>query len=376
MPNSFTTLIQTNATLFKSVPAKIALPTKKTKTAGVAVLAEDTGRVLMLQRSLTGKKDGGKWEFPGGHVEKGEAHHEAAVREWEEETGIQFPTTGQWSNNHWISPDKKYMGLIYRLPNESDIQINPHHTERILNPDADETGPETVAWWHPKDLDKNPALREEAHSTPWHLIADGGNPYHDEKGRFTTGEGTGNEPAETASAVSYTALEPQKFSKDLRERTLEALNNPRLALVIDQWQHGQDRLARQDPTLRDAIHNAPATAPILYRGIVDTQGGVRAIMNKYKDGTEITLDPQSFSSSYGVAKVFTLGGETEPEKGTSVVFGVLQGSRALPIQNFASTSSFHSEKEFITGGKFRVIGADKNPDTGGVLVTLKQIEVL
>lgn len=202
------------------------------------------------------------------------------------------------------------------------------------------------------------------------------NENHDAQGRFTEGESEqGDSPASESTAVNYSALAPQKFSKSLREDTLTALNNPRLAIVIQEWQHGSDNLVRHDPTLIDAIHNAPTTPSILYRGIVDTSGGVKAIMNKYKDGSEITLPASSFSSSYGVGKVFTLGGETEPSKGTSVVFGVLPGSKALPIQNFANNSSFHSEKEFITGGRFKVIGADKNPDIpGGVLVTLKQID--
>lgn len=208
------------------------------------------------------------------------------------------------------------------------------------------------------------------------ILASGeGNPYHDEKGRFAEGPGEQGDEAQS-EGVNYSALAPQKFSKDLRDQTIAQLDNPRLTTVIDQWQHGADKLARQDPTLITAIHNAQPNSPILYRGIVDKAGGIKAIMNKYKDNTEITMDPSSFSSSYGVAKVFTLGGETEPEKGTSVVFGILAGSRALPIQNFASTSSFHSEKEFITGGKFKVIGADRNPDTGGVLVTLKQLEAV
>lgn len=165
-------------------------PTKDTKTAGLAIIAEDTGRVLMLQRQNSPKKSGGKWEFPGGHVENGEAHHEAAIREWEEETGIKFPEHGTWNDLHWLSPDNKYMGLIYRIPHESDIEINPPKSRRVQNPDdLGHENMETVAWWDPKDLIENPALREEAHSTPWHILAGAeGNPYHDSEGRFTTSE--------------------------------------------------------------------------------------------------------------------------------------------------------------------------------------------
>lgn len=152
-------------------------PTKKTKTAGLVVLAEDTGRVLMLQRhsSDTGKA-AGKWEFPGGHVEQDEAHHEAAIREWEEETGIHFPTNGTWNDLHWISPNKKYIGFVYKIPREADIKINPAKTRRLPNPDdPKKENIETVAWFSPADLKDNPLVRDECHATPWHILS-AGNP--------------------------------------------------------------------------------------------------------------------------------------------------------------------------------------------------------
>lgn len=39
--------------------------------SGIALKAADTGRVLMLQRTVTNQKDSvaGKWEFAGGHIE-------------------------------------------------------------------------------------------------------------------------------------------------------------------------------------------------------------------------------------------------------------------------------------------------------------------
>lgn len=53
------------------------------KAAGLAVLAADTGRVLMLQRALD-EDDlaGGTWECPGGKLDPGETPLEAAKREW------------------------------------------------------------------------------------------------------------------------------------------------------------------------------------------------------------------------------------------------------------------------------------------------------
>ncbi len=51
--------------------------------AGCLILAENTGRVLLLDRA-----DGKGWSHPGGFVEFGEAPAEAAIRELDEETGF------------------------------------------------------------------------------------------------------------------------------------------------------------------------------------------------------------------------------------------------------------------------------------------------
>lgn len=54
-----------------------------TRSAGILMRARSTGRYLLLRRRGTGL-----WETPGGHVELGETPREAAVREFEEETGF------------------------------------------------------------------------------------------------------------------------------------------------------------------------------------------------------------------------------------------------------------------------------------------------
>lgn len=60
---------------------------QKIKIASVVLLNED-GKVLILQRSKNSKNNPGRWNFPGGHIDKGESPKEAAVRECEEEAGI------------------------------------------------------------------------------------------------------------------------------------------------------------------------------------------------------------------------------------------------------------------------------------------------
>jgi 8-oxo-dGTP diphosphatase len=53
------------------------------------VVRDASGRVLALRRSATSRANSGKWEFPGGKVDAGEAFDAALVREVREETGLE-----------------------------------------------------------------------------------------------------------------------------------------------------------------------------------------------------------------------------------------------------------------------------------------------
>lgn len=139
--------------------------------AGLCVRAADTGRILMLQRSISDDTDParGTWEFPGGHLEDGEQPLEGAVREWQEETGIELPPgtlAGSFRNGI-------YECFVYVIGSEQDMPINLATDDRLVinpdDPDGDDT--ETLAWWAPSDARHNPALREEcADGTDWAAI--------------------------------------------------------------------------------------------------------------------------------------------------------------------------------------------------------------
>lgn len=121
------------------------------KVAGAAVKAADTGRVLMIQRYLDPEDPaGGTWEFPGGHLDAGEDAQTAAIREWEEESGLDFPDDANLSGT-WSSPDGSYVGHVFKIPTEASIPINT----------GDGEDGETMAWFDPQHLDGFPALREE-----------------------------------------------------------------------------------------------------------------------------------------------------------------------------------------------------------------------
>jgi len=98
----------------------------------------------------------GKVEFPGGHIEDGETSRQAAVREWQEETGCLLPAGGTWSGG-WVTPDGIYEGLVYTIDSESQIAIAERG--QVVDPDGDSF--EAIFWIDPADLPGNPMVRAE-----------------------------------------------------------------------------------------------------------------------------------------------------------------------------------------------------------------------
>jgi hypothetical protein len=102
--------------------------------AGILVCAADTGRVLLLQRSSAeDHPSAGLWELPGGKLEPGEDARGAALREWQEETGLALPV-GAWGGE-WTSPNGVYHGYVYRVDHEADLPIQGPRNQ-VANPDA------------------------------------------------------------------------------------------------------------------------------------------------------------------------------------------------------------------------------------------------
>lgn len=163
--------------------------------AGIALRAADTGRVLMLQRALDEKDpQGGKWEFPGGHLEADETPLEGAKREWEEEVRRRFPLNARYAGE-WHAG--RYEGFVFDVPDET---VCPSHTRgRIENPDdPDGDCIEAIAWWTPEHLQRNLAVRDELRES-LHEVGEalevklskamGRDPYNrDQGGRFAATE--------------------------------------------------------------------------------------------------------------------------------------------------------------------------------------------
>ena len=129
--------------------------------AGLVVVARDTGRVLMLQRALSDDDPaGGSWEFPGGRLDDGERIEDAAVREWQEETGMKIPA-GE-PQHGWTSYNGVYQGFVLPIEREADLPI--HDGRDQVDPDPDDDQVESLAWWDPDQLRGNPVVRGELHA--------------------------------------------------------------------------------------------------------------------------------------------------------------------------------------------------------------------
>lgn len=155
---------------YELVKAAIAADNNSVVASGICVRAADSGRVLLLQRALDDADPAqGTWEWPGGHAEDGESSAEAAVREWQEETGIDLPDGEMMAQ--WVCPVGTYETFLWEVPSESDVTLNVGDDGRVhANPD-DHDHAETLAWFDVADLPGNSALRPEMQMNPWHTIA-------------------------------------------------------------------------------------------------------------------------------------------------------------------------------------------------------------
>lgn len=121
--------------------------------AGIALQAADTGRVLMLQRSLADSEDpnAGLWEFPGGGLDPGEDPMAGALREFGEEIGVPVPEDAEEGASWDLPPDApKYRLYLMTIPSESAIDTQ---SNEVQNPD-DPRGldPESTAFWEPDHI--------------------------------------------------------------------------------------------------------------------------------------------------------------------------------------------------------------------------------
>jgi len=83
---------------------------RKLVVAGLIV--GDDGRILITQRRAD-QALGGRWEFPGGKVEPGEAPVDALVRELREEIGVTVSVGRIWDVLFHAYPEFDLVMLVY-----------------------------------------------------------------------------------------------------------------------------------------------------------------------------------------------------------------------------------------------------------------------
>ncbi|MGH3942996.1 MAG: NUDIX hydrolase [Pseudonocardiaceae bacterium] len=120
--------------------------------AVAAVVLDDAGRVLMIQRT-----DNELWAVPGGAQEVGETSTEAAVREVREETGLDVKVTGLVG----IYSDPRHV-IAYddgEVRQEFSICFHARPIDGQLAPSSES---KQVHWVEPHSLDKlniHPSVR-------------------------------------------------------------------------------------------------------------------------------------------------------------------------------------------------------------------------
>lgn len=143
------------------------------QAAGLLVQARDSGRVLLIQRSLADedKEAAGMLELPGGRLDEGEDAWTAACREFCEEVGVPLPS-GQLIDT-WVADNAVYQGFLYAIATEDLLDLHPDDDVRQYNPDdPDGDYIETVIWVDPAHLMLMPLRRELRAMTPWRQLLD------------------------------------------------------------------------------------------------------------------------------------------------------------------------------------------------------------
>ena len=106
------------------------------RLGAAAAIFDDRGRVLLVKHSYGPLN----WELPGGAVELGESVVEAAVRETQEETGLEVVA-------------KHLSGFYYDTESDAHHFVfvcEPLDAQATPRPDAEEAT--ECALWHPDDL--------------------------------------------------------------------------------------------------------------------------------------------------------------------------------------------------------------------------------
>lgn len=98
---------------------------------GIGVIVIKEGRILLGER--INAHGAGTWSPPGGHLEYGESPQECAVRELDEEAGLNAEEVipGPWTNDFFDTENKHYVTLYMIVPHFKGV-LSVREPERCL----------------------------------------------------------------------------------------------------------------------------------------------------------------------------------------------------------------------------------------------------
>ncbi len=118
--------------------------------------------------------------------------------------------------------------------------------------------------------------------------------------------------------------------------------------------NGKGKTSTVGTRLVMAIQTSPTESRKLYRGLIINKKAAREELLGLKVGDEVSLTrPQGFSSSQRKAFEFASGAK-DPKN--QVIFKLAGDSKALDLNKIGG--GFVKDKEFVTGGKFKVTGVE------------------
>ena len=105
---------------------------RKTSISVKALVEDQTGRFLIIRRSMTSKNNRGMWDLPGGKLDPGESPVQALRRELAEELGLAVSVLGLAGTARSDLPDRVVSYEIYRCAvgaRAPKVVLSDEHTE-------------------------------------------------------------------------------------------------------------------------------------------------------------------------------------------------------------------------------------------------------
>ena len=108
-----------------------ALASTKIDVTVVRALVESEGRALLVRRAAWDSLPG-RWELPGGKVDRGEPLLEALAREVEEETGLMLAGARLVSTREMLSPrNRTVREHVYAATAVGDVTLSHEHDKAV-----------------------------------------------------------------------------------------------------------------------------------------------------------------------------------------------------------------------------------------------------